>query len=119
MAWTDADGLGKTTVGQDLHAQLELEVRDDREEVGVARALAVSVGRALHVRRAGLDRREGVGDRAAGVVLAVDADPYAAARDYVATTRVTPATGACPPLVSQSTPTSAPASDAAWSKATP
>ena len=32
--------------------------------------------RALHVRGAGVDGGEGVGDRAAGVVVAVDADPH-------------------------------------------
>lgn len=53
---------------------LELEVGGDGEQVGVAGALAVAVDRALHVGRAGADRRDGVGGRAAGVVVAVGAD---------------------------------------------
>ena len=37
-------------------AELDLEARDDRDEVRVAAALAVAVQRALHLPRAGLDR---------------------------------------------------------------
>ena len=61
--------------GQHRPVQLELEVGDDRDQVGVAGALAVAVDGALHVAGAGVDRGQGVGDRAAGVVVAVDADP--------------------------------------------
>ena len=64
-------------LGKAVDAELELQVRHDDEEVGVARALAVAVRRALHVRDACLDRRHGVGDGTAGVVLAVDAEPHA------------------------------------------
>ena len=69
----------RRALGQDRQPQLELQVADDGEQVGVAGPLAVAVGRALDVRRAGLDRGEGVGHRAAGVVLAVDAEPDAGA----------------------------------------
>ena len=63
--------------------RLSCRFADDREQVGVAAALAVPVGAALDVGGAGLDGREGVGDRAARVVVAVDADADAAARDVV------------------------------------
>ena len=54
------------------HPHLQLEVGDEGAEVGVARALAVAVGAALDMGRTGSDRRQGVGDGAAGVVVAVD-----------------------------------------------
>ena len=57
-----------------LDAHLQLEVGDDRDEVRVAGALADAVDRALHLRRAGLDRDERVGDGAAAVVVPVDAE---------------------------------------------
>ena len=60
-------------------AHLELQVGDDRDEVRVAGALADAVHRALDLRRAGLDRDERVGDAAAGVVVAVDAERHATA----------------------------------------
>ena len=46
------------------------------DEVGVAGALAVAVDGALHVRAARLDRDERVRDRAAGVVVRVDAERH-------------------------------------------
>ena len=61
----------------DRQAHLGDQVADQREGVGVAGALAVAVRGALHVGDAGLDGGQGVGDRAAGVVLAVDAEPAA------------------------------------------
>ena len=61
-------------LGQALVAELELQARDDRDEVGVAAALAVAVDRPLHVGRAGLDRRERVGHPTAGVVVTVGPD---------------------------------------------
>jgi hypothetical protein len=57
-----------------LDAHLELEVGNDRHQVGVARALAVAVDGALHVRGAGDDGDDRVGRSAARVVLGVDAD---------------------------------------------
>ena len=77
--------------GEDLAAQLELQVGDDRDEVRVAGALADAVHRALHLRRARLDGDERVGDGALGVVVAVDAerDAPAARRRTSATTRAT------------------------------
>jgi hypothetical protein len=60
---------------QQRHTLLDLQVRDDGEDVGVAGALAVAVDGALHVRGAGVDGRHRVGDRAPGVVVAVDAHP--------------------------------------------
>lgn len=73
----DAGHLAQLAVGEDLLAVLELQGRDDGEEVGVADPLAVAVRRALDVGRARVHGGEGVGDRAAGVVLGVDAEPGA------------------------------------------
>ena len=50
---------------------------------GVAGPLAVTVGRALHVRRAGIHGGQGVGHRATRVVLGVDAEPDTGATTYV------------------------------------
>ena len=72
----DPGRVGEQALRQHPLVQLELEVGDDGDEVGVAGALAVPVDRALHVRGAGVDGGQGVGDRAAGVVVAVDADPH-------------------------------------------
>lgn len=69
--------LAEAALGQDVAALLELQGRHHREEVGVAHALPVAVGRALHVRGAGVHGRQRVGHRAAGVVLGVDAQPRA------------------------------------------
>ncbi len=55
-------------------AELECEVGDDADEVGVATALTVAVDRALDVRGAGLHGREGVGDGQLAVVVGMDAD---------------------------------------------
>ena len=60
-------------------AQLQLEVGQDRGEVGVAAALAVAVHRALHQAGAALHGRQRVGDAAAGVVVGVDADCHVTA----------------------------------------
>ena len=54
-------------------ALLELQSRDDAEQVRVAGPLAVAVRGALHVGDARLDGDQGVRDAAAGVVVAVDA----------------------------------------------
>ena len=48
--------------GRQRRSELELEVGDDRAEVGVAAALAVAVDRALHLTRARAHRGERVGD---------------------------------------------------------
>ncbi len=64
-------------VGHALVAELELEVRDDRDQVGVSAPLPVAVHRALDVDRALLDRGERARDAAAGVVVAVDPDAHA------------------------------------------
>ncbi len=63
-----------------LVAELELERGQDRDQVGVAAALAVAVHRALHHARALLDRDQRVGHAAAGVVVGVDADLHAIAQ---------------------------------------
>ncbi len=57
-----------------LEAHLQLQRRQDRDEVGVAAALAVAVDAALHQAGAGTDRGKRVGDRALGVIVGVDAD---------------------------------------------
>ena len=77
----DPSGVSQPPLGKHRHAQLELQVGDAGDEVGVARALAVAVDAALHVSRAGLDRGHRVGDRAAGVVVGVDAEAYAGRGD--------------------------------------
>ena len=79
----DAGGLAQQALGQDVAVQLELEVGDDGDEVGVAGALAVAVDAALHVRGAGGDGGQRVGDRAAAVVVGVDADAGAGRLDDV------------------------------------
>ena len=61
-------------LGQAYVVLLELQVGDDRGEVGVAGALAEPVERALHVARPAAHGRHRVGDGAARVVVAVDAD---------------------------------------------
>ena len=104
-------------VGEALVAELELQVGDDRREVGVARALAEAVQRALHVTGAGAHRGHRVGDRAAGVVVAVDAD-HDVARRRGGSTSATIASiswGSDPPLVSHSTTWVAPLTTAASS----
>src|SRR6185503_18483918 len=56
------------------HAQLELEVRDDADEVAIARPLAVAVDRALHLRGACFDAGEGIGHAQAAIVVRVNAN---------------------------------------------
>ena len=79
----DPGGVLEQPGREHLPVQLELEVGDDGDQVGVAGALAVAVDRALDVRRACVDGGQGVGDRAAGVVVAVDADARAGRLEYV------------------------------------
>ena len=71
----DPAHLRQALLGQDLAALLQLQAGHHAEQVGVARPLAVPVGGALHVRDAGVDRNQGVGHAAGGVVVAVDAQP--------------------------------------------
>jgi hypothetical protein len=59
-------------------AELEREVRRDRHDVGVARALAVAVHRPLNLQHPGVHRDERVRDRAPSIV--VDVDPQRRAR---------------------------------------
>ncbi len=53
---------------------LQRQRADERDEVGVAAALAEAVERALDLARAGLDRGKRVRDRAAAIVMGVDAE---------------------------------------------
>ena len=57
--------------------RLELERRNDRDEIGVAAALAEPVQRALDLACAGAHRGERIRDRLLGVVVGVDADMVA------------------------------------------
>ena len=82
-AWATRVASRSSPSGQHLPVELELEVGHDADEVGVAGALAVPVERALHVRGARVDGGQGVRDRAAGVVVAVDADAHAGRLDHV------------------------------------
>ena len=72
----DPDEVGKGALRQDRLPLLQLEGRDDSEQVRVAGTLAVAVGRPLHVRRARVDGRERVRNCARGVVVRVDAHPH-------------------------------------------
>ena len=54
--------------------RLQHQRRDDRDQIGVAAALADAVQRALDLAHAGLDRGQRIGDRLAGVVMRVDAE---------------------------------------------
>ena len=57
--------------------RLQLQGRDDRDQIGVAAALAEAVERALDLARAGAHRRERIRHRLLGVVMRMDADMVA------------------------------------------
>ena len=61
-------------VGDDGDAELELEIRDDGDEVAVSDAFTVAIDRALHLHGPRAHGGECVGDSDAGVVVRVDAD---------------------------------------------
>ena len=69
--------LDEAAVPHAFRTHLQLQVGDDREQVGVAHALADAVHGTLHLRGAGAHGRERVGHRATGVVVAVDAESLA------------------------------------------
>ena len=71
----DAGGLAEGLGGHELHAHLQLQIREQGDEVGVAGALPVAVHTALDVGDPGADGGDRVGDRAAGVVVGVGAQP--------------------------------------------
>ena len=56
---------------------LQLQRRDDGDEIGIAAALADAVQRALDLARAGAHRGERIRHRLLGVVMRVDADMIA------------------------------------------
>ena len=91
--------------------RLQRQRRDQRDEVGVAAALAEAVQRALDLPHAGAHGGERIGDRVVGVVMGVDAELLAgdASAPPRATMRST-SCGSVPPLVSHSTTQRAPAS---------
>ena len=91
----DPDHVHQPAVRQHRQAHLGHQVAHHREQVGVAGPLAVAVGGALHVGGAGLYRGDGVGDRATGVVLAVDAEPEAGALTDLGDDRAPPTSAAC------------------------
>ena len=64
----------EATLRKALVAELELEVGDDRRQVGVSGALAEPVQRPLDLTRAGQHGGHRVGHRASGVVVAVDSE---------------------------------------------
>jgi len=70
----DAGQVAQPLARQQLPAELELQVGDHGREIGVAGALPVAVHGALHVHDPSLDGGDGVGDGAARVVVAVDAE---------------------------------------------
>lgn len=53
---------------------LELEVREDRNQVGIAASFSDSVDRSLDMIAPSVDRREGVGSREVTIVMAVDTE---------------------------------------------
>ena len=66
--------LGQVLLGNAAPLHLQLQRGDDRDQVGVAAALAPAVDRPLHLRAAGLDAGQRVGDREIAVVVRVDAE---------------------------------------------
>ena len=69
----------KTTFWQALVTQFQLQVRDNRREVGVTSALAQTIQRSLHMTCTAQHSSHRVGDGTTGVIVAVNAD-----RDIVA-----------------------------------
>ena len=68
--------------------ELDLQVGDDRAEIGVPASLAVAVERSLDLNRAELDGDDAVGHTCAGIVVRVDAegrlDPFCRCKDDLA-----------------------------------
>ena len=67
--------MHKVTLRQAVYTVFQLEVRDDRAQVGIPAALAVAVEGALNVRRAGLHGNQRVSHGKLGIVVRVDANP--------------------------------------------
>ena len=65
-------------------AQLQLQIRDDAGEVGVAAALAIAVQAALHMCYAFFDRRQRIGHRDIGIVVRMNPDFAFELRPHVA-----------------------------------
>ena len=55
-------------------AELQLQIRDDGHQVGVAAALAIAVDAALHVRASGFHRGDGIGHGDIAIVVRMDAE---------------------------------------------
>ena len=76
-------GQGRQLLGGDADLEalgivrLEQQRRDQRDQIGVAAALAEAVQRALDLAHAGAHRGQRVGDGLLGVVVGVDAEPIA------------------------------------------
>ena len=102
-------------VGEALVAELELEVGDDRDEVGVAAPLAVAVHRPLDVGGPGLTAASALAtpQPASSWVWMPTRTVGAERRHDLGHGRRRPRWGRVPPLVSQQTTVSAPASAAA------
>ncbi len=64
----------QTTLRETRVSHLQLEIRDHGGEVGVSRALAETVQRALHVTHPCTHRCHGVGNRTTSVVVAMDSE---------------------------------------------
>ena len=75
MWWDTGVSSSSRSPGHRLDPHLQREVGDDRGQVGVAGPLAVAVDAALDLDGALADGGQGVGHRAAGVVVEVDAEP--------------------------------------------
>ena len=73
--WLSSASLLMVIAG--LAAHLEHEGGDERDQVGVAAALAEPVDRALYLARARAHGGERIGNRVVGVVVAVDAEALA------------------------------------------
>ena len=112
--------LAQVFVARALEAHLELEVRYDANQVGVATALTVAVDGALHLRAAVAHGLQRVGDAGLAVVVGVNAEidvgelttltVYERPSTWAITSSTASPTcqGRLPPLVSQSTMLPAP-----------
>ena len=69
----DLGQRGKLRVGDAVDALLDLEIGDNRKQVGVAAPLSVAVDRALDVRDPGVHRGQGACHGQLRVVVSMDA----------------------------------------------
>jgi len=71
----EVGNVPKGLVGQAVPLHLQLQVGDDRDQIGVAATLAETVDRSLHHADAGPDRLDRIGHAEAAVVVCVNPHP--------------------------------------------